>query len=170
MAILSLRMRRFLPLLVVLACALPAAAWATRSLPGDGTLVVDNASGTVVVKGRGGIIGRFDSGRIVIEDPIAGDGSGPKVYGDITVRDLGNRRTMYIGDQVRFRLIGGTYRVRIQAIGIDVSAVGHGIVTLDASGFSDVPGRFSINGGPFQPVPTHPTNYTLGQAPAQSGK
>ncbi len=165
-------MRRFLPLLLVFACALPAAAWAARSLPGDGTLVVDNGSGMVAVKGRGGIIGRFDSGRILIEDPIGNDGSGPKVYGaDLTVRQLGNRRTLYIGDQVRFRLIGGTYRVHIQAIGIDVSAVGQGTVTLDASGFSDLPGRFAINGGAFQPLPAHTTTYALGQAtPAQTGK
>ncbi len=166
MAILGKTMRRLLPLVLVLLLALPTAAWAVRTLPGDGTLVIDNGRGTVTVKARGGIIGRFDSGRMVVDDPVENDGSGPIVYGADRIRDLGGGRTQYIGEDVRFRMIGGTYRVRIQAVGIDVSAVGRGTVTLDANGFADLPGRFSINGDPFQPLPTHLTSFTLGQAPS----
>ena len=148
---------------MVLGLVLPATAWAIRSLPGDGTLVVDNGRGVVVVRARGGIIGRFDSGRLIVEDPVQGDGSGPVVYGAERIRELGANRTLYIGEDVRFRMIGGLYRVQIQAVGIDVSAVGRGTATLDASGFSDQPGRYSINGGPFQPLPGVATRFTLGQ-------
>jgi hypothetical protein len=156
-------MRRFLPILLVLALALPAAAWALKALPGDGSLVVDNARGVVIVRAKGGIIGRFDSGRLIVEDPIEGDGSGPIVYGADRIRELGPKSTLYIGEDVRFRLIGGLYRVQIQAIGVDVSAVGRGTVVLDGSGFTEQPGRFSINGGSFQPMPNAATRYTLGQ-------
>jgi len=164
MAILSQAMRRFLPLVVILALALPAAAWAMKALPGDGTLVVDNGRGSVVIRARGGILGRFDSGRLIVDDPVAGDGTGPVVFGARTARDVGNGRTIYTGDNIRFRMIGGLYRVQVNAIGIDISAVGRGTVTLDATGFTDFPGRFSLDGDPFQPLPGHPTTYTLGQA------
>jgi hypothetical protein len=155
-------MRRFSLLLLVLVLALPAAAWAIRVMPGDGTLVVDNGRGVVIVRARGAIIGRFDSGRLTVDDPVEGDGSGPIVYGAERIRDLSATRTLYIGEDVRFRMIGGAYRVQIQAVGIDVSAVGRGTATLDASGFTDQPGRFSINGGPFQPMPGVATRYMLG--------
>jgi hypothetical protein len=165
-------MRRILPLVLVLALSLPVAAWAAVRLPGDGTLVVDNGRGAITIRARGGILGRFDSGRLVVEDPIEGDGSGPVVYGADRIRDLGSHKTLYIGEDVRFRMIGGLYKVQIQAVGIDVSAVGRGSVVLDATGFTDLPGRFSINGGDYQPLPGHPTTYTLGQVQSatQNGK
>jgi len=164
-------MRRFVPILVVLVLALPATSWALGNLAGDGTLVVDNGRGQVLVKARGGIIGRFDSGRLLVEETVGSDGRGPVVYGAERIRDLGGHRTLYVGEDVRFRMIGGPYRVTIQAVGMDVSAVGRGTVVLDATGFTDLPGRFSINGGPFQPLPGKPSTYQLGQSPpGQIGK
>jgi hypothetical protein len=71
---------------------------------------------------------------------------------------------------VRFRLIGGSYRVTVQGYGVDISAVGRGTVLLDGSGFSEQPGRFSINGGPYQPMPDELTRYTLGQGPVSQGQ
>jgi hypothetical protein len=156
-------MRRFIPILLVLMLALPATAWAIHTLPGDGTLVVDNGHGVVIVRARGGIIGRFDSGSVVIEQPEGG--KAPTVYGAERISDLGNGRTKWSGEDVRFRAIGVFYRVRIQAVGIDVSAVGRGTAVLDASGFTDFAGRYSLNGGPFQSLPGRPTTYQLGQAP-----
>ncbi len=159
-------MRRILLLTVVLVAALPvAAAWPAPLMPGDGTLVVDNGRGVVVVSAKGGIIGRFDQGFVVIEDLNLTDGRTPMVYNADRAVDLGNGKTRYSGTDLRFRMIGGLFRARVNAVGIDVSAVGHGTVSLDATGFTDFPGRFSINGGPFQSLPGHLTTYTLGQAP-----
>jgi hypothetical protein len=67
-------------------------------------------------------------------------------------------------------MIGGLSRVQIVATGIDVSAVGRGVAVLDASDFSDFPGRFSLDGGPFRPLPGHSTTYTLGEAPGLPAK
>jgi hypothetical protein len=165
MAILHTAMRRLVLLALVVVLALPVAAWAASALPGDGTLVVDNGNGAVTVRARGGILGRFDYGTVVITDLDLTDGKAPAVYGAETIQPLGAGRTRYTGDQVRFRMIGGLFRVQITAIGIDVSAVGRGVAMLDATGYSDFPGRYSINGGPFQPLPGHPVSYALGQVP-----
>jgi hypothetical protein len=165
MAILSSAMRRLVLLALVVALVLPMAAWAAASLPGDGTLVVDNGNGLVTIRARGGILGRFVTGNMVISDLDLSDGKVPVVYGAETIQPLGGGRTRYSGDDLRFRMIGGLFRVQINAIGVDVSAVGRGIATLDASGFTDFPGRYSINGGSFQPLPGHAVTYPLGQVP-----
>jgi hypothetical protein len=165
MAILMQAMRRALLLALVVALALPVAAWAAGRLPGDGTLVVDNGNGVVSIRARGGILGRFVTGNVVITDLDLTDGKVPFVYGAETIQPLGSGRTRYSGDDIRFRMIGGLFRVQINAIGIDVSAVGRGTVTLDATGFTDFPGRYSFNGGPLQPLPGHPVTFALGQAP-----
>jgi hypothetical protein len=156
-------LRRLAVTIGVLVLALPAGAEAIKRGPGDGTLVVENAQGIVVLNVRGGIIGRFDQGTIEVTDPIAGDGPPPIVRGMQTVREAGPKKKIYSGQgDVRFRLIGGTYRVRISAIGIDVSAVGRGSGLLDGSGFADQPGRYAINGTSFQAMPGVPQRFTLG--------
>jgi hypothetical protein len=161
-------MRRLVLILLVICLGLPAGASAVKDLPGDGSLVVDNARGLVTLRARGGIIGRFDSGRLVVEDPFDGDGSGPIVYGADRIRELGPRTTLYIGEDIRFRLIGGSYRITVNAYGMDISAVGRGTVTLDGSGFAEQPGRFQVNGGSWQPMPDFATKYTLGSSTAQT--
>ena len=158
-------MRRFVPLVLVLALALPAAAWASSKLPGDGTLVVDNGNGSVMVRARGGILGRFIGGSVVITDLDLTDGKTPSVWNADTRTSQGPGKTLYTGSNLRFRMIGGPFRVQIEAVGIDVSAVGRGVVVLDASGYTDFPGRFSLDGGPFRPLPGRPTTYMLGQLP-----
>jgi hypothetical protein len=157
-------MRRLALLALVVALALPVAAWAAAALPGDGTLVVDNGNGVVTIRARGGILGRFVTGNMVISDLDLADGKVPVVYGAEMIQPLGSGRTRYSGDDLRFRMLGGLFRVQLNAIGIDVSAVGRGVATLDATGFTDFPGRYSINGGPFQPIPGHGVTYPLGQA------
>jgi hypothetical protein len=152
-------------LALVVALVLPVAAWAAATLPGDGTLVVDNGNGLVTIRARGGILGRFVTGNMVISDLDLSDGKVPVVYGAETIQPLGGGRTRYSGDDLRYRMIGGLFRVQINAIGVDVSAVGRGVATLDASGFTDFPGRYSINGGSFQPLPGHAVTYPLGQVP-----
>ena len=164
MGILMQAMRRAFLLALVVALALPVAAWAAGRLPGDGTLVVDNGNGVVTVRARGGILGRFVTGNMVISDLDLTDGKVPVVYGAETIQPLGGGRTRYSGDDIRFRMIGGLFRVQINAIGIDVSAVGRGTALLDGTGFTDFPGRYSVNGGPFQPLPGHPVTFALGQA------
>jgi hypothetical protein len=164
-------MRRFVVLIGILMLALPAGAGALKGGPGDGTLVVEHAQGVITLAVRGGIIGRFDQGTLVVVDSSPGTGAAPIVRGYQQKTAVGPKRMEYSGEgDIRFRLIGGFYRVRISAIGIDLSVVGRGTTTLDSSGFSDDPGRFSINAAPFQSMPDGPARFTIGQPlPAPTG-
>jgi hypothetical protein len=147
--------------------AIPAlSAGAPRPSPA-GNLVVRDARGSIAIVATGGVIGRFDSGRIVIEDPKSGDGTGPIVYGADSIRDLSDTKTMYIGNDVRFRLIGGFFRAKVTATGLDTSFVGHGIVVVDGCGFVE-PGTYSVNGGSFQPMPCPAVRVQLG-GPSNNG-
>jgi hypothetical protein len=158
-------MRRLALILSALALVLPAAAGAVKRGPGDGTLVVDNANGLVTLAVKGGIIGRIDQGSIIVSDPVEGDGPVPFVKGWQEKERLpGQNRWLYTCEQceIRFRLIGGLFRARIDAIGIDLSIVGKGTATLDGSGYADQSGRYSLNGGDYQSFPHAPKQFALG--------
>lgn len=157
-------MRKLLLLTVVLLLALPALGGAARRAPGDGSLEVQRGRGVVVVNLRGIIFGRIDSGRVFVADPIEGDGPGAVVSGYERVRDVGLTMKVYIGDNMRFRMLGGRYRVRLEGVGMDLSAVGKGFAILNGAGFFDA-GRYSVDDGPFQPMPSTPTRIALGTGP-----
>jgi hypothetical protein len=157
-------MRRFLLAAVAaLMLAIPAAALGDQlapPAPGAGSLVVQNGRGIVYVAAKGGIIGRFDSGQITIEDPVEGDGKPPIVFGAEKLRPLGAHKMMYIGNDVHF-YVGGLYRVKVVATGINLSAVGKGTATLSSTGFLD-PGFYRVDGGPPVPLPDSTVKVTLG--------
>lgn len=145
-------MRRLLPVALLAILAFPAGSAASERAATDGTLSVKDGRGTVVVAARGGVIGSFAQGRVTIVDPVDGDGTGPIVTGDEWSRDVSGTTTTWGGKQVRFRLIGGFFRIKIQGRGINLSVVGKGTVTLDGAGTDD-DGTFSVNGGDYVPIP-----------------
>lgn len=156
-------MRKLLALLAVLACALPAAAGAGLhgvKGPGDGTLSVRDGRGTFTVNARGGIIGTFAKGRVVITDADPNDGTGPIVTGDDWHHDRTDTTTVYGGTKVRFRIIGGAFRVRVIGTGVNLSVVGRGTVGLLGEGTAD-DGTYSIDGGDYVPVAGTQTTFTL---------
>ena len=126
--------------------------WASERAATDGTLSVKDGRGTVVVAARGGVIGSIAQGRVTIVDPVDGDGTGPIVTGDNWSRDVSDTTTTWGGKTVRFRLIGGFFRIKIQGRGINLSVVGKGTVTLDGAG-TDNDGTFSVNGGDYVSIP-----------------
>jgi hypothetical protein len=146
-------MKTLLIALALIALGLPAAAAATRFDASDGTLSVHEGHGTFVVNARGGIIGSFAHGRVVITDPIDGDGTGPIVSGDDWHKDRTDVTTVYGGTRVRFRLIGGSFKIRVVGSGVNLAVVGRGTVTLDGQGTDD-DGTYSVNGVPYAPVPS----------------
>jgi hypothetical protein len=149
---------------IVLACvcfgalALPAAASATTAAPGDGSLVVKNASGprtgnvpVVALTITGAAIGHVQQGRIVI------DGGNPEVTGAEWRKDstLSETAQVWGGTDFRFRAVGGTYTILIYGSGIDVVALGTGTVAL--TGLVDNPsadGTFSLDGSDFHSLPS----------------
>ncbi len=164
-------MRRLALAIGVLALALPAVAGALRAGPGDGTLAVDNARGTVVLRVRGGIIGQFDQGgTIEVYDPVLGDGAAPVLRGCLEAKngklDANHWECSSSGADVRFRLIGGWYRVTISAQGIDLSVAGRGTAVLDGSDYADdQSGKYALNGGSYKAFPAVRTQVFVGAPP-----
>jgi hypothetical protein len=145
-------MKRLLLVCAVLGLVLPAAATARSGDVSDGTLSVRDGRGTFTISARGGVIGSFRTGKVIITDPVAGDGTGPIVSGDDWHRDRSDTTTVFGGTRVRFRLIGGAFKIKVVGYGVNLSVVGHGTVNMLGVGTLD-DGDYSINGGSYTPVP-----------------
>lgn len=156
-------MKRF-AFICVLALAVAGVAAARSDMPGDGSLTVKNGYGRVVVTGRGAVIGRFDKGFVIIRDPVLSDGPGPIVTGADASVDLNETTTKYWGTNVRFRMIGGSFDVRVNASNIDLSMIGRGVATLVGAGTLD-DGTYSLNGTASQPIPFVALKVLIGGPP-----
>jgi hypothetical protein len=134
----------------------PAAALGAER---DGTLSVRNATGMVAVSARGTLFGHCDRCTVVITDPYPNDGSPPVVTPLSVARvQLSDIRTSYSGNDLRFRVIGGFFRVKATGTGIDISTVANGAATLS----DGTAGTYSLAGGPFLAVPGDRTSLVLG--------
>jgi hypothetical protein len=162
-------MRLLLVPLSLLALLVPAAS-AGDLQRGDGTLSVRDGRGTVVIHARGAVIGqvaRFERyGRLIIEDPDESDGSVPRVLGADWSRLRADGTPVYGGKGIRFRLIGGRFVLRAtNAIGLQLSVVGRGNVTLDGAGSITTgvgyDGVFSLNGEPAESLPDEAQTFPL---------
>ncbi len=155
-------MKRLLPLVCLLAVGVPAASAGAplRGADNNGTLSVKDATGKIVIRATGGFIGRFDRGSIRIIDPIPEDGTGPIVSGAERSKDLTDTTSVYAGTNVRFRLIGGKFRIEIRGTGIDLSVVGRGTAMLDGHG-GPADGKYSFNGDEYGSLPDVPVTYDL---------
>jgi len=145
-------MRRLLTFAMLIALAVPAGSAARERSPTDGTLSVRDARGTIVLNVRGGVIGSFAQGSVRIVDPVEGDGTGPIVSGDEFRKEIDEKTDIYRGTRVRFRIIGGAFKVVVKGRGINLSLVGKGTVTLNGAGTGD-DGTYSVNGGEYSPIP-----------------
>jgi len=145
-------MRRLLTFAMLIALAVPASSAARERSPTDGTLSVRDARGTIVLNVRGGVIGSFAQGSVRIVDPVEGDGTGPIVSGDEFRKEIDEKTDIYRGTRVRFRIIGGAFKVVVKGRGINLSLVGKGTVTLNGAGTGD-DGTYSVNGGEYSPIP-----------------
>ena len=154
-------MRKFV-LVLVLALALPAAALARPGDKGDGTLVVKNARGQLAANASGSALGRVDDGSIVVADTSTGAGDDIQVLGTVqtTKVDKVTGATTYIGQKLRFRIVGGGYQLTITGKGINVTAVGKGAVWG-----SDLSGQYSADGTVFKTLTggVLPFNASFGQ-------
>ncbi len=114
-------------------CALAAAGSAARaSEPTGGQLSVERGKGVVMIELRGSVLGRLTNGSLRVTDLTPFDRYAALVTGrKVTEKRLGPRTVLYKGQGLRFRLLGGGYRMIARGSGIALSAVGRGVVTLD---------------------------------------
>lgn len=158
-------MRRLLTFAVLaFALALPVGAAARERGPSDGTLSIKDGRGVVTIQGRGGVIGSFAQGRVTISDPIDGDGTGPIVTGDdFPPIERNDTTTTWRGNRVRFRIIGGAFKVVVKGRGINLSFVGKASVILSGAGTED-DGSYSVNGSDYNLIPAFPLPFSLSAA------
>jgi hypothetical protein len=139
-------MRKSFVVLALLALALPVAGLSALRA-GEGTLSVEDGRGSVTIQARGGVIGRLDRGSVTIFDLTPEDANDPYVFGDDQpVQLVGETGIKYRGAGLRFRLIGGSFRIVITGRGIDLSAVGKGTGTIRGEVDSLDTGLFSLDG------------------------
>jgi hypothetical protein len=173
-------MRKLALLACVLVAVVLAASSATAADPLPGSLSVDQGRGIVVLDLRGSILGRLGTGTLRVTDMTPRDPFGEIVYGRNLVDEerIGPRTVLYRGQGLRFRMLGGRYRVRIAGAGIAVSAVGRGGVVLDGepTKLGEFTGLYSLTEGVdcsleptlCTPLPEEAERYTLG-TPAEGG-
>jgi hypothetical protein len=102
----------------------------------------------------------------------------PSVMGrKLTLTRLGPRTVLYRGQALRFRMLGGGYRIVVRGSGASLAAVGRGEVVLD--GDPRLPGEnvgvFSLDDGvdcgvtpeTCEAMPTEPEHFALGAEDGQ---
>jgi hypothetical protein len=158
--------RRYLPIIcgIVAVVFLTALASPSAAAPLDRYMAADkdrvelrNGRGIAVFHARGAIFGALKHGRLRIVDLPRGMDTEISVDGAERIREINDRTTVYIGDDISFYIEKGWWRARIQGRGIDVGAAVHGTLALVGRA-----GRFSIRDGDFRAWPKQRRVFRLG--------
>jgi hypothetical protein len=167
--------------LVLLACSITVAAAVAAGASSanvPGSLSVDQGRGTVLLELRGSVLGRLGNGTLRVTDLTPRDPFGEIVTGkNLSAEErVGPRTVLYRGQGLRFRMLGGRYRIRVVGTGIALSAVGRGVVQLDGErrAADEATGLYSLTEGIdcsiepdlCTPLPDEPERFVLG-SPAE---
>ena len=153
-------MRRLSLILLAILALAPSAYAASRAV-GDGVLELRHVDGTVLIgtlknPAEGALWGQMDRGVLKVTDPDPTDGrvhvSGADRKPIVTETPLGTITT-YRGDNLTFRVTGGTYRLLFNGSGIDLTAVGVGVAWLNGNPDDPDDGDYAVDGGKWTPVP-----------------
>jgi hypothetical protein len=125
----------------------------------------------VMIDLKGSVVGRITSGSLRVTDHTPFDRYTAVVSGrKLTQERVGPRTIVYRGVGLRFRLLGGGYRMVARGTGITVSAVGRGNVMLDGEPRfeADDLGVYSLDGTDCSvepltctPLPLEPERFVL---------
>ena len=152
-------MRSLLVVVASAALALPGLAWAATRALDDGTLSVRNGDGVVFVSVRGTLIGTCDICKVSIVDPSPDDGAPPVVTGYEDHNVVSDTRDLYAGKDVRFRMVGGFFKVKVLGYGIDLAVVAKGWGRIQA--YDSNTGTYSVNGDPRRLLPADREVFVL---------
>lgn len=163
-------MRRLCLTLLVGLVAVPTAVAASRATgaAGDGVLELRGvyASSAILAGTRGTVWGQLDKGKLVVNDPVLGDGQ-IYVSGADNTHFVNENITVYTGADIHFRVVGGRYKLTFKnAAGLDLTAVGVGTATLVGDITADDTGDYARDGGKWTPVPYIQRVIPFGVQPA----
>jgi hypothetical protein len=169
---------RQLVLLVTAVAAAVVVGTAGATGPTAGTLSVEGGRGVVTLELRGSMLGLLANGSLRVTDLTPKDRYAPIVTGRKLVQlRVGPRTTVFRGQGLRFRMLGGSYRIVVRGGGIALSGVGWGWVTLDGEPrfAGDDTGVYAVDGTDCSadpltcaPIPEVPLRIKLG-TPASEG-
>jgi hypothetical protein len=149
--------------LFVLSLLVPAAGFSQPPAQ-NGTLSIREGRGLVQLDARGSMTGRAN-GKITITDVKPYDSKRPVVYGAKRTIYRNVRTTVYQGKNLRFRLIGGRFQLRIQGRSIFLSAIARGTGSIDGAGdpSADIyyDGVWSLNDSAYQSLPDTLSSFDL---------
>jgi hypothetical protein len=154
-------MRRLFVILLASLAVVPAAVAATRAA-GDGVLELKSADGRVVIgkdatPARGLLWGQMDKGKLIVVDPLSGDGqvfvSGYEKKSLPTFNESGAAVTTYWGTNLHFRVTGGKYRLVFDGTGIDLTAIGVGTAYLTGDPNVFDAGYYAVDSGKWLSMP-----------------
>lgn len=164
-------MRRLVLTLLCGLLVLPAVALASPRAAGDGVLELQSVDGMVSLgtysqPAKGAVWGQMDSGKLIVYDPLPGDGTIFVTGWDTkapyaTPGDLPDA-TIYKGTNLHFRGTGGKYRLIFIGKSIDLTAVGVGTAYLNGDATESSAGSYALDSGKWIPVPQFPTATKLG--------
>jgi hypothetical protein len=174
-------MRALVLFVCAIASAVAFAGVSAAQTPETGVLSVEHARGSVLIELRGSLLGRLSSGTLRVTDLTPRDRFEPIVTGKkLLGTRVGPRTVLYRGQGLRFRMVGGRYRIALRGFGGSVSAVGRGWVILDGDPrvpFEDV-GVYSLDEGVdceldaalCLPLPVEPERFAIGTEEAVAAK
>jgi hypothetical protein len=145
-----------LVLLISLTAVSVASARAERVFE-DSDIEYIEGNGRVHATMRGALIGSVQgTGTVTVTDLADRVTTQILVINESASWKLDENTTVYAGENLRFRVFRGKWRVKVQGDGIFVSIVGAG--TLGFAG----EGRYSLAGAPYRPWPEEWTTLRLG--------
>lgn len=173
-------MRALIHFVCAIAATVAVAASAAAAVSDNGQLSLERGRGSASLELRGVVLGRLTIGTLRVTDLTPRDRFVPTVSGrKVTASRIGPKTTLYRGAGIRFKVLGGRYRIVLRGAGMSVSAVGVGDVVLDGDPrwLGDDIGVFSLEGVDCVmeselclPVPTESTRYELGSDESTTGK
>jgi hypothetical protein len=127
----------------------------------DGTLSIKRGRGDVNVTLTGAMIGRVDKGRVTVTDVDQTDDQVPLITHVTKSRTLTDTTTVYYGKKIRFKMLDGTYKLKLHGKGIHLSAVGKGFAWLKADEHYLNVGVYSLNGAAYERLPYKKTHVDI---------
>ncbi|HXG75925.1 MAG TPA: hypothetical protein VNJ53_05095 [Gaiellaceae bacterium] len=171
---------RTLVFLCALALGAALAGSATAQEPPNGLLSVEGGRGVVALELRGSVLGRLGAGVLRVTDLTPRDRFGAFVVGrKLEEERIGPRTVVYRGQGLRFRMLGGGYRIVVRGSGISLSVVGRGAVVLDGEPrlLGEDVGVYSLDGADCglepercAPLPDLPQRFQLGLRPEEGSR